>query len=441
MMLVKSRYLKIVSCNGNNVLYHSLYGNPVKVDDNVMELIGNFSISRSPEFLEKYIKLDNNAFYALQELISLGFIVLERRCDERNKWLNLVQNRYKKAGLFSSGLVLVITTECNFSCDYCIAKTAFSNIESMSFSTDKRAIDTYIEYIKLYKFDLNEKIAITFTGGEPLLEFNLIRHVCTYTTKKYNYLNFKFRLITNASLIDDNIAKYFSDNDFEIVVSLDDDTSGNVSRKYSDGTLAYDFIFSCLDILVKNNCSNISISSVYNKFNYKLNGNFYKKLSSFGISNATLNIDNLSLLPTSPIKLAKYFLALRSIAKENGIDLTGQWATPATNLRSKSTIWALCSGAAHSRLYVLPDGSIPFCEYHPKYMGHLDNFDKLCDEILASVNRHLVGCWAECEGCEIEGFCSPCPLEKEIIHNNNYQHQQEKCEFIKICTRILLLED
>ena len=54
----------------------------------------------------------------------------------------------------------------------------------MNFNTAKQAVDFYYEHCK------NVDIAsISFYGGEPLLEFELVKRVVEYCEKKFNKSN------------------------------------------------------------------------------------------------------------------------------------------------------------------------------------------------------------------------------------------------------------
>lgn len=440
MKIVKSPYLRILAGKGKSILYHSLYGNPVNVDHSVIDMLRRLS---SPCDLEVFANRGKDVHAALGELIRLGFVVSDDKCDEREKWTSLIHKRYVQAELFSAGLVFVVTTECNFSCDYCIAKHTLPHLGAMSFLTAKKALDLYVQRIRSINESNERKISIAFTGGEPLLEFDVITMLCDYANTRYRDIAFNFRLVTNGSLITTDIAQYLQRNRFDVDVSIDGEKESNDSaRKYPDGSGTSDSIWNGLYTLFSlgDNC-NISVSSLYHSDHPNgFNKNFFRRLSSLSIGSVSLNIDNLSLLPVSPSEMAERFVSLRSIAREEGINLSGMWTNPAWNIRSKSPMLALCSGAVRSRLFVLPDGSLPFCEYHPSIMGHLESFDKFYNKMQASPNNYLFG-WTKCRGCEIEGFCSPCVLERESIHKNNPIHQQQKCEFLRHCTRMLLLED
>lgn len=88
-------------------------------------------------------------------------------------------------------LIFSVTTDCNFRCSYCIYSDNFDEFrnhsyEYMNFDIAKKAIDIYLKYfIEKEKYDLLKKPAFSFYGGEPLLNFNLIKQIVSYIKSKY----------------------------------------------------------------------------------------------------------------------------------------------------------------------------------------------------------------------------------------------------------------
>lgn len=130
-------------------------------------------------------------------------------------------------------LVLQVTRDCNFSCRYCLYAST-SNVErshesiNMDFKIAKKAIDFLFEH----SYDATS-INISFYGGEPLLNFDLIREVVEYAnsifiTKKVNY-----NMTINASLLNEKIIRYIVAHSFNIAISLDGpENIQNFHRKF-----------------------------------------------------------------------------------------------------------------------------------------------------------------------------------------------------------------
>ena len=107
---------------------------------------------------------------------------------------------------------LLLTNNCNLSCEYCWRTKLHKGNEVKDMS-----IETADKSVEFLKENGEEGIAITFFGGEPLLRFDLIK----YIMQKYPTLN--YIVYTNATLLTDEIIDFFhSKRDFiRIVLSID----------------------------------------------------------------------------------------------------------------------------------------------------------------------------------------------------------------------------
>jgi len=117
-------------------------------------------------------------------------------------------------------LILQVTQNCNLRCSYCIYsgsyKTRTHSRESMSFEVAERAIDFFVKRTKDSK---NPTVA--FYGGEPLLNFDLIKHCVNYINTQYWGRKIGYAVTTNGTLFDDNSVSFFVENEFKILISLD----------------------------------------------------------------------------------------------------------------------------------------------------------------------------------------------------------------------------
>jgi len=87
----------------------------------------------------------------------------------------------------------------------------------MSFDTAKLAVDMFFKNIKNNSAAYNtSRKAIHFYGGEPLINFKIIKEIIDYVESNYSSElaslgdKFIFSLITNGTLINKDIAIYIS---------------------------------------------------------------------------------------------------------------------------------------------------------------------------------------------------------------------------------------
>lgn len=155
---------------------------------------------------------------------------------------------YKKAKGFKN-LILEVTDACNLRCRYCVYSDNYSNMRShgdklMRFDVAKKAVDEYMKNVRqIKKINTTVVPAVTFYGGEPLLNLDLIEKVVGYIKEKYPYEGCRFGITTNGTLLDDRAIKILCDNDFVIMISLDGDQENHDrNRVFKSGKGSYDVV-------------------------------------------------------------------------------------------------------------------------------------------------------------------------------------------------------
>ncbi|MBO5110588.1 MAG: thioether cross-link-forming SCIFF peptide maturase [Clostridia bacterium] len=117
-------------------------------------------------------------------------------------------------------LCLHIAHTCNLNCSYCFASQGKYSGERgiMSFEVGKRALDFLIE-----NSGDRHNLEVDFFGGEPLMNFDVVKELVTYARsveKQYNK-NFRFTLTTNGMLIDEDVIDFANRECSNVVLSLD----------------------------------------------------------------------------------------------------------------------------------------------------------------------------------------------------------------------------
>lgn len=118
-------------------------------------------------------------------------------------------------------LILQVTQDCNFKCRYC-SYAIDSGIDrnhsnkTMSWDIAKKSID----FLYSHSRDMQE-ITVSFYGGEPLLNFDLIKKVVEYTKVKFITRKIKFRMTTNVTILNREILEFLVINSFKLSLSID----------------------------------------------------------------------------------------------------------------------------------------------------------------------------------------------------------------------------
>ncbi len=94
---------------------------------------------------------------------------------------------------------LMLTEDCNLRCKYCYENVSRCDSSYMSFDTAKKTVDFLIENALKHG---KKKIEITFFGGEPLLNLDVMIKFFHYAVDKAGQYNIRlfFSIITNGTI-------------------------------------------------------------------------------------------------------------------------------------------------------------------------------------------------------------------------------------------------
>jgi len=117
-------------------------------------------------------------------------------------------------------LCLHIAHTCNLNCSYCFASQGkyHGDRAIMSYEVGKRALDFLIE-----NSGSRRNLEVDFFGGEPLMNFEVVKQLVAYarSVEKEKNKNFRFTLTTNGMLIDDDVIEFANKEMSNVVLSLD----------------------------------------------------------------------------------------------------------------------------------------------------------------------------------------------------------------------------
>lgn len=147
-----------------------------------------------------------------------------------------------RKGSVVKALCIHIAHDCNLRCKYCFAdEGAFGGKRGlMSAETGKKAIDFVIK-----NSGVRKNIEIDFFGGEPLVNFEVVKEIVAYARAKEKEFgkHFRFTITTNGLLLDDDKIEYINQNMSNIVLSIDGTRETNDRmRPRADGSGTYDAI-------------------------------------------------------------------------------------------------------------------------------------------------------------------------------------------------------
>ena len=168
----------------------------------------------------------------------------QREIDEltRQGLLFSPEGEHKPAvysGIIKS-MCLNVSHLCNLRCEYCFADGGTYNgaAENMSLDVALNAIDMIVS-----KSANRHNLEVDFFGGEPLLNFDVVKKTVEYarSIEKAHNKNFRFTITTNAMLLNDEIIDFFNKEMYNVVVSIDGRRSvHDCVRKTASGKGSFD---------------------------------------------------------------------------------------------------------------------------------------------------------------------------------------------------------
>lgn len=208
------------------------------VDDLVWDIIDLFEETNQDEIVNalnhKYDKNSiSEALKEIQELVDNELLF--------SKEASMENIEYNKDNIVKA-LCLHVAHDCNLRCKYCFASQGDFNGERliMPFEIGKKALDFLI-----HSSGNRKNLEVDFFGGEPLMNFDVVKQLVAYgreLEKKHNKV-FRFTITTNGVLLDKEKMDFINDNMDNVVLSLDGRKEVNDNmRPTINGQGSYDVI-------------------------------------------------------------------------------------------------------------------------------------------------------------------------------------------------------
>ena len=149
---------------------------------------------------------------------------------------------FKKRPTVVKALCLHIAHDCNLACRYCFAEEGeyHGRRALMSYEVGKKALDFLIE-----NSGNRRNLEVDFFGGEPLMNWDVVKKLVEYGRSREEECNKKFRftLTTNGVLLNDEILEFVNKEMANVVLSIDGrEQVHNKMRPFRNGKGSYELI-------------------------------------------------------------------------------------------------------------------------------------------------------------------------------------------------------
>ncbi|MCH5249739.1 MAG: thioether cross-link-forming SCIFF peptide maturase [Lachnospiraceae bacterium] len=234
--------------NGYNIVLDVNSGSVHVVDDIVYDVMPMIERFFGEKLTDKHMildKLDGQAPYSYEELEEAVDEIIELRDagmlfteDIYEKYISEFDNRETVV----KALCLHIAHDCNLACKYCFAQEGeyHGRRALMSFEVGKKALDFLVD-----NSGNRVNLEVDFFGGEPLLNWDVVKQLVEYgrSIEKEHNKKFRFTLTTNGILLNDEIMEFVNKEMGNIVLSIDGRKEVNDRmRPHRGGQGSYDEI-------------------------------------------------------------------------------------------------------------------------------------------------------------------------------------------------------
>lgn len=240
---------------GYNIVLDPNSGSVHSVDEVAYDIIGMCE-SHTPEeitkeIVDRYGEKEGVTPEDVAEVLNdIETLKKEGKLFSEDTYQNLAID-FKNRPTVIKAMCLHIAHDCNLACKYCFAGEGeyCGDRSLMSFEVGKQAFDFLIA-----NSGTRKNLEVDFFGGEPLMNFEVVKQLVAYAREqeKIHNKNFRFTLTTNGVLLDEEVMDFANKEMYNVVLSLDGRKETNDRMRVSrNGKGSYDLIVPKFKEMVK----------------------------------------------------------------------------------------------------------------------------------------------------------------------------------------------
>lgn len=256
--------------NGYNIVLDVESGAVHVVDDITYDVISLYEENSADEIISK-LKSSYNEDEIRKCISEVKELVEDGQLFTEDIYEPFVEKFKEKRQTVVKALCLHIAHDCNLACKYCFAEEGeyHGRRALMSFEVGKKALDFLVA-----NSGNRVNLEVDFFGGEPLMNWDVVKQLVAYgrSLEEPNNKKFRFTLTTNGVLLNDEVMEFVNKEMSNVVLSLDGRKEVNDRmRPFRTGKGSYDLIVPKFQKLAESR----------NQTNYYIRGTFTRNNLDF----------------------------------------------------------------------------------------------------------------------------------------------------------------
>jgi len=235
--------------NGYNIVMDVNSGSVHVVDDIVYDMVplleSVYESVSEENFVEEALKASADLSYAEEDKKEVSEAIYELAKAGQLYTKDVYENYifdFKNRQTIVKALCLHIAHDCNLACKYCFAEEGeyHGRRALMSYEVGKKALDFLVA-----NSGNRINLEVDFFGGEPLMNWQVVKDLVAYgrSLEEPHNKKFRFTLTTNGVLLNDEVLEFCNREMANVVLSIDGRKEvHDKMRPYRGGQGSYDGI-------------------------------------------------------------------------------------------------------------------------------------------------------------------------------------------------------
>ncbi|MDP4118463.1 MAG: thioether cross-link-forming SCIFF peptide maturase [Bacillota bacterium] len=209
--------------NGFNIVIDVYSGSVHSVDDVAYDIISMYETQSTDAICEKITRKYADRNVTNDEVLKCIADIKQLKAENQLFTNDIYEDKadvLKSKNNVIKALCLHVAHTCNLNCTYCFASQGKYQGDRalMSFEVGKQALDFLIA-----NSGTRTNLEVDFFGGEPLMNWEVVKQLVAYgrSQEKEHNKKFRFTLTTNGILINDEIIEFCNREMHNVVLSLD----------------------------------------------------------------------------------------------------------------------------------------------------------------------------------------------------------------------------